>query len=67
MKSKDFVRSESNPGAILNVDNTGLAAYRRQREIMRNVGTHEDRIKQIENDIGEVKDLLRQLVDGRTK
>lgn len=67
MKSKEFVRSETNPGAILNVDNTGLAAYRRQREIMRNVGTHEDRIKQIENDISEVKDLLRQLVDGKNK
>lgn len=67
MKSKEFVRSETNPGAIINVDNAGLAAYRRQREIMRNVGTHEDRIKQIENDIGEVKNLLRQLVDGNNK
>lgn len=67
MKSKEFVRSETNPGAIVNIDNAGLAAYRRQREIMRNVGTHEDRIKQIENDIGEVKNLLRQLVDGNNK
>jgi len=67
MKSKDFVRSESNPGAILNVDNAGLQSYKRHREILRNVGTHEDRIKKIENDIGEVKDLLRQLVTERFK
>jgi t-SNARE complex subunit (syntaxin) len=67
MKSKDFVRSDSNPGAILNVDNAGLQSYKRHREILRNVGTHEDRIKKIENDIGEVKDLLRQLVTERIK
>lgn len=62
MKTKEFVRSENNPGAILNTDNSGLAAYRRQREVMRSVVTHEDRIKKIENDITEVKDMLVQLL-----
>ena len=51
MKTKDFIRAEDNPGVILNVDNSGLSAYRRQREIMRNVSTHEERIKKIENNI----------------
>ena len=67
MKTKDFVRSESNPGAILNIDNSGLQAYKRHREVLRSVGTHEERIKKIESDIGEVKDLLRQLVTERIK
>ena len=67
METKEFVRSRTNPGAILNVDNAGLQSYKRHREILRNVGTHEDRIKKIENDIGEVKDLLRQLVTERFK
>jgi|688.fasta_scaffold375132_2 hypothetical protein len=67
MKTKEFVRSENNPGAILNIDNSGLQAYKRHREILRNVGTHEDRIKKIESDIGEVKELLQQLVTERFK
>ena len=64
MKTKDFIRAEDNPGVILNVDNSGLSAYRRQREIMRNVSTHEERIKKIENNIEEVKSLLLQLVEN---
>jgi ACT domain-containing protein len=64
MKTKDFVRSERNAGAILNVDNSGLAAYRRQREIMRNVGTHEERIKNIESSIEDIKGLLVKLIEN---
>lgn len=64
MKTKDFIRSDDNPGVILSVDNSGLSAYRRQREIMRNVSTHEERIKKIENNIEEVKSLLLQLVEN---
>lgn len=68
MKTKDFVRSENNPGAILNVDNSGLAAYRRQRAIMRNVGTHEERIQKIESSLDDIKDLLTKLLEnGKNK
>mgnify|MGYP003335868525 FL=1 len=68
MKTKDFVRSENNPGAILNVDNSGLAAYRRQRSIMRNVGTHEERIQKIESSLDDIKDLLTKLLEnGKNK
>lgn len=64
METKEYIRQQNNQGALLNIDNTALAGYKRQREIMRNVVTHEDRIRKIENDIGEVKDLLRQLVNN---
>lgn len=64
METKEYIRQKNNPGALLNVDNTGLAAYKRQREIMRNVTTHEDRIKKIESSIDEVKALLMQLVEN---
>ena len=64
MKTKEFERQESNPGALINVDNSGLAAYRRQREIMRNVGTHEERIKNIESSLDDIKDLLTKLLEN---
>ena len=64
MKTKDFVRTENNPGALVNVDNSGLSAYRRQREIMRNVGTHEERIKNIENALDDIKSLLVKVLEN---
>jgi hypothetical protein len=64
METKDYVRHQTNKAALLNVDSSGLAAYKRQREIMRNVSTHEDRIKKIESSIDEVKNLLLQLVEN---
>jgi len=64
METKDYVRQQNNKAALLNVDNTGLAAYKRQREVMRNVSTHEERIKKIESNIDEVKSLLMQLIEN---
>jgi len=64
MKTKEFNRLETNPGAIINVDNSGLSAYRRQREIMRNIGTHEDRIKNIESSLDDIKGLLTKLLEN---
>ena len=64
MKTKEFNRLETNPGAIINVDNSGLSAYRRQREIMRNIGTHEERIKNIESSLDDIKGLLTKLLEN---
>jgi hypothetical protein len=64
MKTKDFERLETNPGAIINVDNSGLSSYKRQREIMRNVGTHEERIKNIESSLDDIKGLLTKLLEN---
>lgn len=64
MKTKEFVRQENNPGALVNIDNSGLTAYKRQREIMRNVGTHEERIKKIENSLDDIKNLLLKVLEN---
>lgn len=61
---EDFVRSEKNSGAILNVDNSGLANYRRQREIMRNVSTHDERLKKVESSLDDIKGLLTKLLEN---
>jgi hypothetical protein len=64
MKTKEYERQEDNPGALINCDNSGLAAYRRQREIMRNVGTHEERIKNIESSLDDIKNLLIKVLEN---
>lgn len=64
METKDYVRQQNNKAALLNVDNAGLTAYKRQRETMRSLSTHEERIKKIESSIDEVKTLLLQLVEN---
>ena len=62
-----FMRSDKNPGAVLNKDNTGLAAYRRQRAIMSNVSTHEERIQKIESSLDDIKNMLIQVLESKNK
>lgn len=64
MKTTEFVRSNKNHGAILNVDNAGLAAYKRNREVMRNIGTHEERLKKVENSLEDIKTLLTKILEN---
>lgn len=66
MKTKDFVRLKDNKGALVNVDNSGLDAYRRQRELMRNLSTHEDRIKNIESSLDDIKSMLIKVLENGT-
>ena len=62
------MRQANNAGALLNIDNSGLAAYKRQREVMRNVKTHEERIQKIESSLDEIKNLLiKALENGNNK
>jgi hypothetical protein len=51
-----------NSGAILNVDNTALEAYRRQKMAVNSAKTANDRISKLENDIGDIKEMLQQLL-----
>lgn len=62
-----FVRSNTNSGAVLNVDNAGLEAYRRNREVMRKVYTHEDRLVKVEETMNDVKMLLEKLLEKAEK
>lgn len=60
-----FVRSNENKGAILNVDNEGLNNYRKQRQLLRDLGNQDLRMKKIESSIEELKDLVLKLANGR--
>ena len=49
-------------GAILNVDNGGLDAYRRQKAVLESAKSTNKRINKLENDIGEIKQMLQLLL-----
>ena len=52
-------------GAILNIDNAGLYAYRRQKAVLEESRNSAKRIDKLENDIGEIKQMLQQLLTKR--
>ena len=52
-------------GAILNTDNAGLYAYRRQKAVLEESRNSAKRIDKLENDIGEIKQMLQQLLTKR--
>ena len=60
-----LVRDERN-GAILNIDNNGLNAYRAARDNRRKQLEKEERmeneIDNIKSDVSEIKDLLNELI-----
>ena len=58
----DGLVKDINSGAILNVDNTALEAYRRQKMAVESAKTANERISKLENDIGDIKEMLQQLL-----
>jgi hypothetical protein len=59
-----YVRQSNNSGALLNTDNEGLAAYKRQRQIMSNIGSFQDRLQKVENGMEEIKNLLVKIAEN---
>ena len=59
-----FVRQEDNPGAIINVDKNGLQAYKLRREAEKR---KENDINNLREEMSEVKDMLRQLLEKISK
>jgi hypothetical protein len=49
-------------GAVLNVDNGALDAYRRQKAVLEAASDTTKRIEKLENDIGDIKEMLQQLL-----
>lgn len=49
-------------GAVLNVDNSKLDAYKKRKQFMENNIKNTDRINKVENDIQEIKEMLSQLL-----
>lgn len=55
-----FLRSEVNPGAIINTDNSSLQAYKKQRESSRR---KEQEINTLRNEVDELKSMMNQLLE----
>ena len=49
-------------GAVLNVDNEKLLAYKKQKQAAFKVSQTAERLDKVENDIGEIKQMLQQLL-----
>lgn len=52
-------------GAILNVDNAKLEAYRKQKRFMEERKIESYRIQKVEKDLSEIKTLLQDLLRDR--
>jgi hypothetical protein len=53
---------DPNSGAVLNVDNTKLDAYKKRKQFVESNIKNAERINKVENDIQEIKDMLSQLL-----
>ena len=53
---------DNGSGAILNTSAVSLEAYKKQRDHLNKINTVEDRISSLENSMGEIKDLLKELL-----
>jgi len=49
-------------GAVLNVDNSKLEAYKKQKQAMRKNEQTAERIDKVEKDLREIKEMLTQLI-----
>lgn len=49
-------------GAILNVDNSKLEAYRKQKQNAAKASEAHERIDKVEKDLTEIKQMLQQLL-----
>lgn len=59
-----FLRSDKNPGALVNVDNDALQAYKRKRK--RDAAKQEE-INTLRNEVTELKQLLYKLLSEKNK
>lgn len=53
---------DSRSGAVLNVDNAKLSAYKKQKAFMEDRSRDADRLNRVENDLCEIKNLLQALL-----
>jgi len=56
-----FVKDPSS-GAVLNVDTEKLSAYKKQKQFYENNKKNSERIEKLENDIGDIKEMLQKLL-----
>ena len=58
---------DSISGAVLNVDNAKLEAYKRQKQFINNTNRTNDRIEKVERDLSDIKDMLQTLLRENNK
>lgn len=58
LEKPEFIKDASS-GALINTDNTALAAYKQQKL---NVKRNAERIDNLEKDLSEIKSMLKQLL-----
>ena len=59
-----FMRQENNPGAVINVDNSALAAYKKKKEAeLRKVND----INNLREEITDIKSMLSQILEKINK
>ena len=53
---------DPNSGAVLNIDNSRLEAYKRQKAAMKLNLENNERINKVEKDLNDIKEMLSQLL-----
>ena len=58
---------DSESGAILNVDNAKLAAYKKQKAFMDEKNKDSERLNRLEHDLSDIKSMLQALLRENNK
>ena len=56
------VVKDTKSGALLFTDNAALAAYKQEKRKTTQIDQTADRVKKLENDVFEIKEMLRELL-----
>jgi hypothetical protein len=64
-EDKQFVK-DLRSGAFLNIDTTGYESYKRERERLLRQQQLENKVTDLQRDMEDIKQLLRQLINGNT-
>ena len=64
-EDKSFVK-DMRSGAVLNIDTDGYQAFKRERERLLRQQELEEQVSDLHRDISDIKQLLQQLINGKT-
>lgn len=62
-RNEKFVRQEDNPGAVLNKDQNGLLAYKRQKAKAINIEKMQADVNELRAQVCKNNDLLSKLIE----
>lgn len=61
---KNLIR-DTNSKAVLNIDKQALDDYRNKKKMMKELFNNNNKINKLENDINDIKLLLKQLLEKK--